>query len=93
MKEVLIYNARCIEVERWEEPADFTIGTIEEFLDILGYVDEETYEINPFLSDSYGGYESAEIVVLDENKEVTYYLEYDGKVPGNNPENWILEKY
>ena len=90
---VFIYNARCVEVKSREEPDDFSIDNVADFLGMLGYVSSSTYEIDPFERNSYGGYESAEIVVLDENKEVTYYLEYDGKVPGNNPENWILEKY
>ena len=91
--EVLIINAGGVEVESRVEPDDFTIDNVEEFLSMLGYVDRETFEVDPFESDSYGGYESAKIVFRDENKEVTYYLEYGGRVPGNNPENWILEKY
>jgi len=89
--EVLIYNAHGVEVESREEPDDFTVGTVADFLGMLGYVDEETFEIDPFESDNYGGYESAKIGLSSKKIDRMYYLDFQGRVPGNNPENWVLE--
>jgi len=92
--EVLIINAGGVEVESREEPDDFNIENVADFLGMLGYVDEATFEVDPFEYDGYGGYESAKIVALEEKKDRTYYLDYDRTgyrpVPGEDPKKWIL---